>query len=33
MDHKVLKNGPKKTIPSLERKDYAESKYVIRNEF
>ena len=32
--HKVLMNGPKnKTIPSFDRENHVESKYVIRNEF
>ena len=32
--HKVLKNGPGlKTIPSFERGDQIESKYIIRTEF
>ena len=32
--HKVLKNGPKnKAIPSFDRENHVESKYIIRNEF
>ena len=32
--HIVLKNGPKiKSIPSFERGDHVESKYIIKNEF
>ena len=32
--HKLLINGPKikKTIPSFQRGDHVESKYIIRNE-
>ena len=32
--HKLLKNGPKiKTIPSFQRGDHVESKFIIRTEF
>ena len=32
--HKILKKGPKmKSIPSFERRDHVESKYIIENEF
>ena len=32
--HKVLKNGPKiKTIPSFQRRDHVEFKYIIKTEY
>ena len=32
--HKVLKNGPRiEPIPSFERRDHVESKYIIENDF
>ena len=32
--HKALKYGPKiKSLPSFERRDHVESKYIIKNEF
>ena len=32
--HKVLENGPKaKTMPSFEREDHIESKYIIEKYF
>ena len=32
--HKVLKNGARiESIPSFERRNHIESKYIIKNEF